>query len=92
MNECDAEDSPCGDDEFCTNTEGSYSCTKCDKSCSMCTGPGADKCTACAPKYYKNQEGRNCMGKYRNILTVLQIIMQDTILTLFVQEGLKCMF
>nr|XP_040031112.1 cysteine-rich with EGF-like domain protein 2 isoform X2 [Gasterosteus aculeatus aculeatus] len=48
VNECSADPSPCEEDQYCHNTEGSYSCTACDKVCSGCTGAGPDKCRACA--------------------------------------------
>jgi len=41
----------CLTDEFCVNTEGSYNCHKCDKSCASCTGDGPDSCIKCAEGY-----------------------------------------
>ncbi|XP_063783200.1 protein disulfide isomerase CRELD2 [Pseudophryne corroboree] len=49
--ECAAEKSPCKEDQYCSNTEGSFSCKKCDESCSGCSGEGADKCTDCTAGY-----------------------------------------
>ncbi|XP_056280858.1 cysteine-rich with EGF-like domain protein 2 [Pseudoliparis swirei] len=51
VNECSAEASPCGEEQYCVNTDGSYSCAACDSVCSGCTGAGADKCRACAGGY-----------------------------------------
>ncbi|XP_075064984.1 protein disulfide isomerase CRELD2 [Mixophyes fleayi] len=47
-NECAAEKSPCKENQYCLNSEGSFSCHKCDESCSGCSGEGADKCTECS--------------------------------------------
>lgn len=45
-------DSPCNaDKEYCTNTQGSYKCSKCHMGCNKCTGPGSDKCESCAEIY-----------------------------------------
>lgn len=46
INEC--EKPPCKEDEYCTNTQGSYSCLSCNTACTGCTGPGPDKCIACS--------------------------------------------
>ncbi|XP_038595018.1 cysteine-rich with EGF-like domain protein 2 [Micropterus salmoides] len=51
INECSKDSSPCEEDEYCLNTEGSFSCKACDKACSGCTGAGPDKCQACASGY-----------------------------------------
>uniref|UniRef100_A0A8C2XUN1 Cysteine-rich with EGF-like domains 2 n=1 Tax=Cyclopterus lumpus TaxID=8103 RepID=A0A8C2XUN1_CYCLU len=48
VNECSADPSPCGEEQYCVNTDGSYSCAGCDNMCSGCTGAGPDKCRACA--------------------------------------------
>ena len=49
----------CAKDKFCVNTEGSYRCHQCDKSCASCTGDGPDSCTECAEGHVKN--GQVCM-------------------------------
>ncbi|XP_030633964.1 cysteine-rich with EGF-like domain protein 2 [Chanos chanos] len=54
--ECSKDSSPCKDDQYCLNTNGSYSCLACDSRCSGCMGPGPDKCRTCA-KGYKDEEG-----------------------------------
>uniref|UniRef100_A0A3P8W072 Cysteine-rich with EGF-like domains 2 n=1 Tax=Cynoglossus semilaevis TaxID=244447 RepID=A0A3P8W072_CYNSE len=51
VDECSKDPSPCNEDQFCINTDGSYSCKTCDRVCSGCTGAGADKCKACASGY-----------------------------------------
>lgn len=37
----------CTKDQFCVNSEGSYSCLECDRSCNGCTGDGPDLCKKC---------------------------------------------
>ncbi|XP_044765319.1 cysteine-rich with EGF-like domain protein 2 [Coccinella septempunctata] len=51
MNECDSSKSPCRVEQFCVNTEGSYHCINCDKSCKSCTGDGISNCKECANGY-----------------------------------------
>lgn len=51
VNECSKDPSPCNEDQYCLNTEGSYSCKACDKVCSGCTAAGPDKCQSCASGY-----------------------------------------
>uniref|UniRef100_A0A3Q2QDR9 Cysteine-rich with EGF-like domains 2 n=1 Tax=Fundulus heteroclitus TaxID=8078 RepID=A0A3Q2QDR9_FUNHE len=51
VNECAKEPSPCKEDQYCLNSEGSYSCIACDDACSGCTGAGSDQCQACAEGY-----------------------------------------
>ncbi|KAF3859519.1 hypothetical protein F7725_021918 [Dissostichus mawsoni] len=46
VNECSKDPSPCEEDQYCLNTDGSYSCKACDKVCSGCTGAGPDSCQA----------------------------------------------
>ncbi len=41
----------CEKNEFCVNTEGSYSCFDCDRSCDGCYGDGPDMCDSCALGY-----------------------------------------
>uniref|UniRef100_A0A3Q3QG19 protein disulfide-isomerase n=1 Tax=Monopterus albus TaxID=43700 RepID=A0A3Q3QG19_MONAL len=56
VNECSKDPSPCKEDQYCLNTEGSYSCNACDKVCSGCTGAGPDKCQACASGYQDTED------------------------------------
>nr|XP_014350874.1 PREDICTED: cysteine-rich with EGF-like domain protein 2 isoform X2 [Latimeria chalumnae] len=51
VDECAAEVSPCQDNQYCLNTEGSYSCKVCDDACSDCIGEGPDNCTNCTSGY-----------------------------------------
>lgn len=47
IDECS--DSICDPNEYCANTEGSYSCSECDLSCKTCMGEGPSNCTSCEP-------------------------------------------
>lgn len=51
VNECFRRQTPCKSNQFCVNTEGSYSCLECDRSCDGCTGDGPDLCLKCAENY-----------------------------------------
>lgn len=51
INECAEQKFTCGQLQFCVNTEGSYKCLECDKSCTGCTGDGPDMCLRCANGY-----------------------------------------
>lgn len=51
VDECSV-DPPCKEDEYCLNTDGSYSCKVCDKVCAGCSGPGPEKCQSCASGYH----------------------------------------
>ncbi|KAJ8006864.1 hypothetical protein DPEC_G00111640 [Dallia pectoralis] len=51
VNECSVDPSPCQTDEYCLNTDGSFSCKACDKVCSSCTDAGPEKCQSCATGY-----------------------------------------
>jgi len=48
---------PCTKDKFCVNTEGTFRCMACDKSCSGCSSDGPDNCDACAEGYQENKGG-----------------------------------
>eukprot|EP00095_Tigriopus_kingsejongensis_P000763 maker-scaffold67_size430214-snap-gene-0.10 protein:Tk00763 transcript:maker-scaffold67_size430214-snap-gene-0.10-mRNA-1 annotation:"cysteine-rich with egf-like domain protein 2" len=48
---------PCQGNKFCVNTEGTYQCLLCDKSCQGCEGDGPDACLACAEGYVSNPDG-----------------------------------
>ena len=56
MNECLVKENPCGNREFCDNSEGSYVCHECDRACLSCTGRGADKCIECNPGFKLSQK------------------------------------
>ncbi|XP_065165071.1 cysteine-rich with EGF-like domain protein 2 isoform X1 [Atheta coriaria] len=51
LNECAAPKSPCSPLQFCVNSDGSYKCLDCDRSCAGCTGDGPDMCIRCASGY-----------------------------------------
>lgn len=51
VNECSREPSPCGDQQYCVNNEGSFSCKGCSRMCSGCTGEGPSACRSCATGY-----------------------------------------
>ncbi|XP_052316020.1 cysteine-rich with EGF-like domain protein 2 isoform X2 [Oncorhynchus keta] len=51
VNECLNDPPLCKEDQYCLNTDGSFSCKGCDEVCSGCTGAGPDKCQSCAPGY-----------------------------------------
>ena len=46
---------PCAGNKFCVNTEGSFRCMRCDKSCDGCDGDGPDNCAKCGDGYVKNK-------------------------------------
>ncbi|XP_053111164.1 protein disulfide isomerase CRELD2 isoform X2 [Hemicordylus capensis] len=56
VNECVAENSPCKTDQYCLNTDGSFSCKVCDLSCLECTGEGPTKCKSCITGYTMEDE------------------------------------
>lgn len=48
IDECYEQKHPCSRNQFCVNSEGSFSCLDCDKSCIGCSGDGPDLCDQCA--------------------------------------------
>nr|XP_033814163.1 protein disulfide isomerase CRELD2 [Geotrypetes seraphini] len=56
VDECAAEVPPCKDNQYCLNSEGSYSCKDCDRSCTACVGEGPDKCRNCSLGYTLEDE------------------------------------
>ncbi|XP_055883439.1 cysteine-rich with EGF-like domain protein 2-B isoform X2 [Biomphalaria glabrata] len=58
VNECLTD--PCEENQFCTNTQGSYTCFSCDDACVSCTGAGPDKCQECSSGYTVNQDTNIC--------------------------------
>uniref|UniRef100_A0A8C9FEZ0 EGF-like domain-containing protein n=1 Tax=Pavo cristatus TaxID=9049 RepID=A0A8C9FEZ0_PAVCR len=62
LDECAS--SPCKDEQYCLNTDGSFSCKACDASCVGCTGEGSDKCKTCASGYMKEDEKSHCYMRY----------------------------
>lgn len=59
INECD-EPNKCKREEFCMNSQGSYACFPCDKSCEGCFGDGPDMCRKCAKGYSKKDDSEFC--------------------------------
>ncbi|KAH9496309.1 Cysteine-rich with EGF-like domain protein 2-A [Bulinus truncatus] len=58
INECLT--NPCEENQFCTNTQGSYTCFSCDVACSSCSGSGAGQCQECSSGYTLNQDTNIC--------------------------------
>ncbi|XP_045518051.1 cysteine-rich with EGF-like domain protein 2 [Pieris brassicae] len=48
IDECQL-DTVCKNNQYCINSEGSFSCKYCDASCFTCIGSGSYNCTACRP-------------------------------------------
>ncbi|XP_059178277.1 cysteine-rich with EGF-like domain protein 2-A [Physella acuta] len=59
VNEC-SED-PCDEGQFCTNTQGSFTCFTCDAACLACTGSGADKCIECNTGFTRDETTQKCV-------------------------------
>jgi len=55
-NDSGSQDSLCKTNEFCVNTEGSFSCVTCDKACASCDADGPDSCIDCADGFVKNDD------------------------------------
>ncbi|KAJ8261834.1 hypothetical protein GJAV_G00159000 [Gymnothorax javanicus] len=56
VDECSQEAPPCKEDQYCLNTDGSYSCKACDKACTGCKGAGPGDCLTCSDGY-REEEG-----------------------------------
>jgi len=57
-------DSPCDENQYCSNNQGSYLCATCHKACrGGCSSYGADKCDECKSGYRKQEGSENCVGK-----------------------------
>ncbi|CAL1539071.1 unnamed protein product [Lymnaea stagnalis] len=59
INECLSD--PCEENQYCTNTQGSYTCFTCDEACLSCTGPGSYKCEECNTGFTLNEETKECL-------------------------------
>ncbi|OCT85886.1 protein disulfide isomerase CRELD1 [Xenopus laevis] len=59
IDECGTEKDHCKSNQFCFNTEGSYECRECDKSCIGCMGSGPARCKKCNKGYYR--DGVKCL-------------------------------
>ncbi|KAL4226739.1 Cysteine-rich with EGF-like domain protein 2 [Mactra antiquata] len=55
INECE-DDVPCDENQYCTNTVGSYHCATCHRSCLGCHGYGNNKCEECKNGYRKEND------------------------------------
>ncbi|XP_058808335.1 cysteine-rich with EGF-like domain protein 2 [Phymastichus coffea] len=64
IDECIEKEDPCSHNQFCVNSEGSFSCIECDKSCDGCDGDGPDMCIKCAKEYRK--KGNVCIDPNAN--------------------------
>ncbi|XP_073448065.1 protein disulfide isomerase CRELD1 [Aquarana catesbeiana] len=49
----------CKSNQYCLNTDGSYECRECDKSCIGCMGAGSSRCKKCNAGYYR--DGARCL-------------------------------
>ncbi|XP_067915253.1 cysteine-rich with EGF-like domain protein 2 isoform X1 [Heterodontus francisci] len=56
VDECAAETLPCTQHEYCSNTEGSYSCEACDSACDACTGGSPEECINCTTGYAMEEQ------------------------------------
>lgn len=54
-------DTPCEENQYCTNTQGSFHCATCHRACHGCHGYGSQKCVECKEGYEKINE--NCVGE-----------------------------
>ncbi|XP_064633070.1 cysteine-rich with EGF-like domain protein 2 isoform X2 [Lineus longissimus] len=57
FDECSVQPTPCKDNEYCSNTVGSFLCMACNAACDRCLGDGDDKCVKCKDGY-EMKEGR----------------------------------
>ncbi|KAM3915609.1 protein disulfide isomerase CRELD1 [Leptodactylus fuscus] len=58
IDECGTVDR-CKSNQYCLNTDGSYECRDCDKSCIGCMGSGPARCKKCNAGYYR--DGAKCL-------------------------------
>nr|XP_056702926.1 protein disulfide isomerase CRELD2 [Euleptes europaea] len=88
VDECAVEESPCSSDQYCLNTDGSFSCKACDISCLECTGEGPGKCKSCIAGY--EMEDEKCTDVNECVLPgkVCERENEDCVNTL---GGFKCM-
>uniref|UniRef100_A0A0B6Y7W6 EGF-like domain-containing protein n=1 Tax=Arion vulgaris TaxID=1028688 RepID=A0A0B6Y7W6_9EUPU len=59
INECLEEH--CDENQYCVNTQGSFTCFTCDDACESCTGSGPDKCNECSAGFTRNEETSVCI-------------------------------
>ncbi|CAH1103127.1 unnamed protein product [Psylliodes chrysocephalus] len=88
VNECVVSKSMCSPLQFCINTDGSYQCLDCDRSCAGCTGDGPDMCINCANGYVKkdnfcidsSEENRKTFASLSRYLTYLGLCIATCII------------
>lgn len=56
VDECAADILPCKQHEYCSNTEGSFSCEACHDACDACSGEGPEKCINCTTGYTMEEQ------------------------------------
>lgn len=56
VDECSEDSNKCASESYCLNNEGSFSCPKCDRTCTGCDGPTNKDCKDCRAGYAKNEE------------------------------------
>ncbi|KAK3773709.1 hypothetical protein RRG08_001438 [Elysia crispata] len=59
IDECATE--PCEENQYCSNTQGSYTCFSCDVACESCTGPGSKKCKECHSGFTLTEDSSECI-------------------------------
>ncbi|GFO44472.1 cysteine-rich with egf-like domain protein 2 [Plakobranchus ocellatus] len=52
---------PCEENQYCSNTQGSYTCFTCDVACDSCTGAGPKKCKECSTGFTFNEDSTECL-------------------------------
>ncbi|RUS74766.1 hypothetical protein EGW08_017464, partial [Elysia chlorotica] len=52
---------PCEEDQYCSNTQGSYTCFSCDEACESCTGSGPKKCRECRGGFTRAEDSTECV-------------------------------
>lgn len=88
INECAAPTNPCTPLQFCVNSDGSYRCLDCDRSCAGCMGDGPDMCKNCASGYFNqgnicvdsSQENRRSFVSFSRYLTYLGLCIATCII------------
>ncbi|XP_007889169.1 cysteine-rich with EGF-like domain protein 2 isoform X1 [Callorhinchus milii] len=86
VDEC-AENSPCEQHQYCSNTEGSYLCKVCNDVCDSCTSEGADKCINCTTGY--TMEEATCVDINECSLTVM-VCTQENEACINTEGSYKC--
>ncbi|ELU11891.1 hypothetical protein CAPTEDRAFT_152137 [Capitella teleta] len=61
VNECTENKHECSEDEYCSNSQGSYDCKECPSGCKGCTS--FDECTECQEGYLQPEGSTVCADK-----------------------------